>query len=47
MGGKAFTRGHIYQFFSTPIYIGEIHHKGQRERTRAGCKTCTTPARPP
>jgi DNA invertase Pin-like site-specific DNA recombinase len=29
MGGCAFTRGQIYKILSNPIYIGEIHHKGQ------------------
>src|SRR5882672_443411 len=28
-GGKPFSRGHIYQLLSNPIYIGEIAHKGQ------------------
>src|ERR1700736_3696962 len=28
-GGKSFSRGHIYQLLSNPIYIGEIAHKGQ------------------
>jgi site-specific DNA recombinase len=28
-GGKCFSRGHIYQLLSNPIYIGEIAHKGQ------------------
>jgi len=28
-GGKPFSRGHIYQLLSNPIYIGQIAHKGQ------------------
>jgi site-specific DNA recombinase len=28
-GGKPFSRGHIYNLLSKPIYIGEIAHKGQ------------------
>src|SRR5437763_9991342 len=28
-GGKPFSRGHIYDLLSNPIYIGEIAHKGQ------------------
>lgn len=28
-GGRPFTRGQIYKLLSNPIYIGEIHHKGQ------------------
>src|SRR5439155_625408 len=28
-GGKSFSRGHIYNLLSNPIYIGEIAHKGQ------------------
>ncbi|UNK78207.1 recombinase family protein [Sphingopyxis granuli] len=28
-GGRSFTRGQIYKLLSNPIYIGEIHHKGQ------------------
>src|SRR6202023_842210 len=28
-GGKPFSRGHIYQLVSNPIYIGQIAHKGQ------------------
>jgi len=28
-GGKCFSRGHIYNLLSNPIYIGEIAHKGQ------------------
>src|SRR5438034_6145156 len=28
-GGKFFSRGHIYNLLSNPIYIGEIAHKGQ------------------
>jgi DNA invertase Pin-like site-specific DNA recombinase len=29
LGGGAFTRGQIYKILSNPIYLGEIHHKGQ------------------
>jgi site-specific DNA recombinase len=28
-GGKPFSRGHLYQLLSNPIYIGQIAHKGQ------------------
>ncbi len=28
-GGKPFSRGHLYNLLSNPIYIGEIAHKGQ------------------
>lgn len=28
-GGKAFTRGHIYQILTNPIYAGRIRHKEQ------------------
>lgn len=28
-GGRPFTRGQIYKLLSNPIYIGEIHHRGQ------------------
>src|SRR5712692_9206355 len=28
-GGKPFSRGHIYNLLSNPIYVGEIAHKGQ------------------
>src|SRR3989440_5926874 len=28
-GGRSFSRGHIYDLLSNPIYIGEIAHKGQ------------------
>src|SRR5439155_18312076 len=28
-GGKPFSRGHIYNLLSNPIYTGEIPHKGQ------------------
>ncbi|GAA4819543.1 hypothetical protein GCM10023232_15500 [Sphingosinicella ginsenosidimutans] len=28
-GGRPFTRGQIYKLLSNPLYIGEIHHKGQ------------------
>ena len=29
LGGVPFTRGQIYKILSNPIYLGEIHHKGQ------------------
>src|SRR5712671_6613180 len=28
-GGQPFSRGHIYQLLTNPIYIGQIAHKGQ------------------
>src|SRR6266852_3265033 len=28
-GGRSFSRGHIYNLLSNPVYIGEIAHKGQ------------------
>jgi site-specific DNA recombinase len=28
-GGQPFSRGHLYQLLSNPIYIGEIAHNGQ------------------
>jgi site-specific DNA recombinase len=28
-GGKPFSRGHLYQLLTNPIYIGQIAHKGQ------------------
>jgi site-specific DNA recombinase len=28
-GGKAFSRGHLYNFLSNPIFIGRIPHKGR------------------
>src|ERR1700741_2200804 len=28
-GGKPFSRGHIYQLLSNPIYTGQIAHKGE------------------
>jgi hypothetical protein len=28
MGGVPFSRGQIYRLLSNPIYLGEIHHKG-------------------
>src|SRR6266446_2625110 len=28
-GGKPFSRGHLYNLLSNPIYIGEIAHQGQ------------------
>jgi DNA invertase Pin-like site-specific DNA recombinase len=27
-GGEAFTRGHLYQLLSNPLYAGEVRHKG-------------------
>jgi len=27
IGGKSFTRGHIYQLLSNPIYVGKVRHK--------------------
>jgi DNA invertase Pin-like site-specific DNA recombinase len=30
VGGQAFTRGHLYQLLSNPIYLGEVVHKGVR-----------------
>jgi len=27
-GGQPFTRGHLYQLLTNPIYIGEVAHKG-------------------
>ena len=29
-GGGSFTRGHLYQLLSNPVYIGEVSHKGKR-----------------
>jgi site-specific DNA recombinase len=29
-GGELFTRGHIYKLLSTPTYVGEVAHKGER-----------------
>jgi DNA invertase Pin-like site-specific DNA recombinase len=28
MGGRSFSRGHLYRILSNPIYIGQIPHKG-------------------
>lgn len=28
-GGGPFSRGQIYKLLSNPIYVGEIHHRGQ------------------
>src|SRR5690606_12997727 len=28
MGGGAFGRGQLYAILSNPIYLGEIHHRG-------------------
>jgi site-specific DNA recombinase len=36
-GGRPFTHGQIYKLLSNPIYIGEIHHKGQAH-TGAGIR---------
>jgi hypothetical protein len=37
VGGQAFTRGHLYQLLSNPIYVGEVAHKAAgyagRQRT--------------
>ena len=30
VGGKGFTRGHLYWLLSNPIYVGEVAHKGVR-----------------
>ena len=30
IGGRPFSRGHIYQILANPIYVGEIEHKGAR-----------------
>jgi site-specific DNA recombinase len=27
-GGRSFSRGHLYRLLSSPIYVGEISHKG-------------------
>jgi DNA invertase Pin-like site-specific DNA recombinase len=29
-GGGCFTRGHLYRLLSSPVYIGEVSHKGER-----------------
>ncbi|GLQ24217.1 hypothetical protein GCM10007853_20910 [Algimonas ampicilliniresistens] len=29
LGGKPFSRGHLYKLLSNPIYIGKIRHKGE------------------
>jgi hypothetical protein len=29
VGGKPFSRGHLYRILSSPIYTGRIEHKGQ------------------
>jgi site-specific DNA recombinase len=34
-GGKAFSRGALYELLSNPIYIGEIRHRGVRRTARA------------
>ena len=31
-GGVAFTRGQLYKVLANPIYIGEIHHRGQAHK---------------
>jgi hypothetical protein len=33
-GGQPFTRGHLYQLLSNPIYVGEVAHKGMRHAGR-------------
>jgi len=33
-GGQPFTRGHLYQLLSNPIYVGEVAHKGLRHAGR-------------
>jgi DNA invertase Pin-like site-specific DNA recombinase len=33
-GGRLFSRGQIYKLLSNPIYIGEIHHRGQAHTGR-------------
>jgi site-specific DNA recombinase len=30
VGGKSFSRGHLYALLSNPIYIGEVRHRGKR-----------------
>ena len=32
MGDLSFTRGHLYKILSTPLYVGEISHKGERHK---------------
>ena len=27
-GGQPFTRGHLYQLLTNPIYVGDVAHKG-------------------
>jgi DNA invertase Pin-like site-specific DNA recombinase len=27
-GGQSFTRGHLYQLLTNPVYVGEVAHKG-------------------
>ena len=29
IGGRPFSRGHVYQLLSNPIYIGKVRHKGE------------------
>ena len=29
-GGRAFSRGHLYQILSNPLYVGEIAHRDER-----------------
>lgn len=29
IGGKPFSRGHLYKLLSNPIYIGKVRHKGE------------------
>ena len=30
MGGRPFSRGHLYKILTNPLYIGDIEHKGTR-----------------
>ncbi len=30
VGGKPFSRGHLYALLSNPVYVGEIRHRGER-----------------
>jgi DNA invertase Pin-like site-specific DNA recombinase len=29
LGGRSFTRGHLYELLNNPVYIGKIRHKGE------------------
>ncbi len=29
-GGLLFTRGHLYQLLTNPLYVGEVEHRGAR-----------------